>query len=75
MKATITCKENCITVSTKNESETLYDTDIAEFIRECDGPSDLTDKVYDYFTEEMEDAEINYKELNQICKKVFNNLA
>ena len=74
MKATITCKENCITVSTKNESETLYDIDLSEFISQSSDYSDLTNKVYDYFEDELEDAEINYKELNQICKKVYNNL-
>ena len=75
MKTSIKCKENCITVSTKNESETLYDTDIAAMIKSCEAWSDLTDKVYDYFSDELEEAEINYKELSQICKKVYNNLA
>ena len=75
MKTSIKCKENCITVSTKNESETLYDTDIAAMIKSCKVWSDLTDKVYDYFSDELEDAEINYKELSQICKKIYNSLA
>jgi 5-bromo-4-chloroindolyl phosphate hydrolysis protein len=73
MKAIITCKENCITVSTKNESETLYDTEIVDMIKDST-QAEFTDKVYDYFEEELEDAQINYKELNQICKKVYNSL-
>lgn len=74
MKATITCKENCITVSTKNESETLYDIDLVEIIKHSNSATELANKVYDYFTDELEDAEMNYKELCQICKKVYNNL-
>lgn len=73
MKAIITCKENCITVSTKNESETLYDTEIVDMIKDST-QAEFTDKVYDYFDVELEDAQINYKELNQICKKVYNSL-
>lgn len=73
MKAIITCKENCITVSTKNESETLYDTEIVDMIKDST-QAEFTDKVYDYFDVEFEDAQINYKELNQICKKVYNSL-
>lgn len=73
MKAIITCKENCITVSTKNESETLYDTEIVDMIKGST-QAEFTDKVYDYFDAEFEDVQINYKELNQICKKVYNSL-
>lgn len=73
MKAIITCKENCITVSTKNESETLYDTEIVDMIKGST-QAEFTDKVYDYFDVEFEDVQINYKELNQICKKVYNSL-
>lgn len=73
MKAIITCKENCITVSTKNESETLYDTEIVDMIKDST-QAEFTDKVYDYFDVEFEDVQINYKELNQICKKVYNSL-
>lgn len=72
MKTTIKLKENCITVSTKNESETLYDTDLVTMFGES--LTDFTNNVYDYFEVELEDAEINYKELSQICKKVYNSL-
>lgn len=74
MKATIKCKENCITLKTKHESETLYDTEIAEMLGEIDTLELFVDEVYDYFDNALEDVEINYKELQQVCKKVYKNL-
>lgn len=73
MKATIECKQNCITVKTKKESETLYDVDLKPWIDSME-LNDFTDQVYDYFEDEMEDAELNYKDIKQACKKVYNNL-
>lgn len=74
MKATIECKENCITLKTKHESETLYDTEIAEMFGKIDTLELFVDEVYDYFDNALEDVEINYKELQQVCKKVYKNL-
>ncbi len=74
MKAVIECRENCITVKTKYESETLYDSDIVNLLPKFENPSDFTDSVYDYFDSNLDDAEINYKELQKVCKKVYKNL-
>lgn len=74
MKASITCKQNCITVQSKKESETLYDTEIAPMIKRSSSFNDFVNAIYDYFTEELEDSEFSYKELQQICKKVYNSL-
>lgn len=73
MKATIECKQNCITVKTKKEAETLYDTDLKPWIDRME-LVEFIDAVYDYFFDEMEDVELNFKEIKQACKKVYNSL-
>lgn len=72
MKANIVYKNDCITVLSKNVSETLYDDDLVSMITNSNSVSDFTNAVYDYFVTEMDDVEINFKELSQICKKVYN---
>ena len=56
------------------ESETLYDTEIVEMLGKIDTLELFVDEVYDYFDNALEDVEINYKELQQVCKKVYKNL-
>lgn len=72
MKATITCKNNCITVATKNESSTLYDDQLNKMVNESTSLQVFTDEVSDYFSTEFdEDVQCSYKELQQACKKVY----
>ena len=72
MKITIECKHNCITVKTKAEAETLYDFDLKPWITSME-LSDFIDKVFDYFTDIL-DENLPYKEIEQVCTKVYKNL-